>query len=471
MKLIKIILIGLFLLGTTAYAFTQKTLGTNGISKDFNKKAIEYLQEQVRVNKFSGAVLVAVDGKAILTQSYGMANHEFGTLNTRETKFRMGSAGKQFTASAILLLEQRGQLKLTDTVGKYLTDWPRAWSEITIHHLLSHTSGLPALSGSAPFVDVSGLVSGWYNPLFYKSVRDLYKPGEELKPPGFKPGEGFDYSNFGYVILGFIIEKASGKSYCQFLHQEFFSPLKMNNTGCEDPDMILKQRASGYVLKNDSVFNSGFVDLRFEWPAGGVYSTVNDLLRWNNSLDANLILSDSETKKLFTANKANYGYGWWNETKFNQTIQWHRGTVSGFAAILVRYPEKKLFIVIMSNIQKAQVKAMSTELAAIAFGEYYELPREHKEITVDSAFLNAYIGTYHKEGAIEDSFALIIKQGGLLMEIPPGNPQFFIYAEGTDKFFAKWGEFYLNFERDKEGKPSQLIIAREGDRVRYIRNE
>lgn len=470
MKPLQTIMFTLYFLIVPFCMFSQADQTFSGISRDFQRKAIAYLERRVMVNKFSGVVLVAVDGKPVLTKAYGIANHEFGKLNTTETKFRTGSAGKQFTASAILLLEQRGQLKVSDPVSKYLQDWPKAWSEINIHHLLSHTSGLPALTGTTPFVDVSNLVSGFYNPSFYKTVKDLYKPGEELKAPDFKPGEGFDYSNFGYIILGFIVEKVSGKALCDFFQQELFAPLKMTNTGCENPDMITKEKASGYILRNDSVFNSGYVDLRFESAAGGEYSTAGDLLRWNNSLEKNNILSIEETNKLFTPNKENYGYGWWIETKFDQPVQWHRGTVAGFAAIMVRYPQKKLFITILSNIQRAQVKAMSTELAAIAFDSDYEMPTLHKEMRVDSVFLTAYTGTYYKEGRREDSFALKIKQGTLLMEIPPGKPQFRIYPESKDIFFATWGEYYLHFER-QNAKVSQVIIVREGDRAKYIKND
>ncbi len=466
MKAARIIFIALFI--GPLYLSAQTTNADKGISKDFQKKATQYLEQRVAVNKFSGVVLVAVDGKPIFTKAYGMANHEFGILNSPETKFRIGSAGKQFASSAILLLEQRGKLKLTDSVSKHLPDWPKAWSEITIHHLLSHTSGLPALSGTAPFTDVSNLISGFYNPSIYKSVKDLYKPGEELKPPDFKPGDRFAYSNFGYIILGFIVEKASGKSFCDFLQQEFFAPLNMRSTGCENPDMVLKQRASGYILRNDSIFNSGFVDLRFESAAGGEYASVADLLQWNNSLDANKILSSEQTRKLFTPNKENYGYGWWIESRFNQPVQWHRGTVSGFAAIMARYPQKKVFITVLSNIVRAQVKSISTELAAIAFNEHYEIPRIRKEINVDSNFLDEYTGTYYKEGTIADSFALKRKEGSLTMEIPPGNPLFKIFPEAKDKFFATWGEFYLYFEREN-GKIVRVVIAREGDRVRYPR--
>ena len=468
MKAARIISIALTFFIWPLYLSSQSNNTGSGISRDFNKKAIQYLDQRVALNKFSGVVLVAVDGKPILTKAYGMANHDYGFPNSPETKFRIGSAGKQFAASAILLLEQRGQLKITDSVSKYLPDWPRAWSEITIHHLLSHTSGLPVLSGTAPFTDVSNLVKGFYNPSFYKGVKDLYKPGEELKPPDFKPGDGFAYSNFGFIILGFIVEKVSGQPFCDFLQKEFFIPLNMKSTACENLDLVVKQRANGYILRNDSIFNSGFVDLRFESAAGGEYSSAGDLLQWSNSLDANKILSSEQTRKLFNPNKANYGYGWWIESRFNQPVQWHRGTVSGFAAIMVRYPQKKLFITVLSNIQRAQVKAISTELAAIAFNEYYEMPRNRKEINVDSVFLDEYTGTYYKESDISDSHALKRKEGSITMEIPPGTPQFKIYPEAKDKFFATWGEFYLHFEREK-GKVVGVVIAREGDRVRYTR--
>src|SRR5262249_50107727 len=172
---------------------------------DFASQAREYMEARARVTGFSGAVLVARKGQAIFRRGYGMANHEIGIPNTPTIKFLLASAGKQFTAAVILLLEQRGKLKVTDPVGAYLPDWPKAWEEVTTHHLLSHTAGLPRLTTQA-LMDVSALTRSTVNP--FREVRDLLKPGEELQPLDFKPSEKFAYSNVGYIVLSMIVGKA-----------------------------------------------------------------------------------------------------------------------------------------------------------------------------------------------------------------------------------------------------------------------
>src|SRR5262245_36037623 len=227
------------------------------LPSDFAAQVVKYIQERVRVTGFSGAVLVARDGRPVLREGYGLANHEYDIANTPKTKFRLASVSKQFTAAAILLLEERSKLKVGDPVSKYLSDWPKAWDEVTLHHLLSHTGGLPGLTTQA-LSDVSGLSRATPPP--FRSIRDLHKPGEELKPLDFKPGAKFHYDNNGYVVLGMVIEKVSGKPYSEFMREEIFRPLGMTDTGCEEPTMILKQRASGYARVDGTVVNAAYVD-------------------------------------------------------------------------------------------------------------------------------------------------------------------------------------------------------------------
>jgi CubicO group peptidase (beta-lactamase class C family) len=430
------------------------------LPSNFATRAAAYMQERARVTGFSGAVLVAQDGRPVFREGYGLANYEHNIANTPRTKFRLGSVGKQFTAAAILLLEQRGKLKVGDPVSRYLTDWPKAWDEITLHHLLSHTGGLPALTTQA-FLDVSGLSRATLPP--FRSIRDLHKPGEELKPLDFKPGEKFAYNNPGYIALGLVIEKVSGKPYGEFMREEIFRPLGMTDTGCEEPAMILKQRADGYARIDGAVVNAGYVDMRFPGGAGAVFSTVDDLLLWDRALTSDRLLSVAARSKLFTLVKGDYAYGWWVQTKFKRQTQWHRGNVSGFVAIIARYPAERLFIAVLSNFDRTPVRAAATELAAMALGEKYEVPREHKEIKIAPATYDAFVGKYSKDGQPDDLFAIAREGDKLMMQIPPGRSVFEIFPEAPDQFFAKWGEYYLTFSKDARGKVTRVSIRNEGD--------
>jgi CubicO group peptidase (beta-lactamase class C family) len=434
---------------------------------NFKEKTAKYMQERVRVTGFSGAVIVAHDGGPVFREGYGLANHELNVENTPRTKFRLGSVTKQFTAAAILLLEERGKLKVTDPVNKYLSDWPKTWNEVTIHHLLSHTGGLPRLTTHV-LSDVSGLSRATPPP--FRAIRDLYKPGEELQQLDFKSGEKFAYNNHGYIVLGMVIEKISGKPYCEFMREEVFRPLGMIDTDCEEPRTILKQRASGYSRTDGTTTNAGYIDMRFPGGAGAIFSTVDDLLLWDRILASDRLLSAAARGKLFTTVKNDYAYGWWVRTKFKRKAQWHRGTVSGFMAMIARYPDERLFIAVLSNFERTQVRAIATELAAIALGEKYEIPREHKEIKIEPATYDAYVGKYTKDGNPGDAFALVRDGTKLMMQIPPGQTAFEIFPESQAQFFAKWGEYYLTFVKSNNGKETHVLIRNEGEESRWTKS-
>src|SRR5262245_41822633 len=233
-------------------------------------KIAEYMEARARVTGFSGAVLVAREGQVVFRRAFGDANRELAVPNSPETKFRLGSVSKQFTAAAVLLLAQRGSLELTDPVHKYLPDWPAAWSKVSIHHVLSHTAGLPRLTTRA-MLDVSGLSAT--TPIPFQSVRDLFAPGEDLQPLDSELGKRWSYSNVGYIVLGMLVAKVSGQSFCDFVSQNIFRPLEMAASGCDDTSVIIKNRASGYNRVEGALLNAPYVDVGFTGGAGAFYST------------------------------------------------------------------------------------------------------------------------------------------------------------------------------------------------------
>jgi CubicO group peptidase (beta-lactamase class C family) len=428
-------------------------------------KIAEYMTARASVTGFSGAVLVAREGQVAYRRAFGEANREFAVPNSPETKFRIGSVSKQFTAAAVLLLAQRGNLQLTDPISKYLPEWPSAWAKVSIHHLLSHTAGLPRLT-TRSMLDVSGLSTT--TPIPFRSIRDLYAPGEELQPLGSEPGERWSYSNVGYMVLGTLIAKVSGQSFCDFVSQAIFRPLEMVDSRCEDTSAIITNRASGYNRVEGAIVNAPYVDVGFTGGAGAFYSTVDDLLRWDRALAANTLLDAASTTRLFTAVKNEYGYGWWIQTKFNRPVEWHGGNAPGLVSQITRYPEDRLFIAILSNIwsasDRSQVRAMSNELAALMLGEPYELPRRHQQ-RLDPVAYDAYVGEYRGK----DVFAIARDGHRLVLQVPPGTTAFEIVPESETQFFWKDREYYLTFDRNVAGEVTAVAIRNEGELARWTK--
>jgi CubicO group peptidase (beta-lactamase class C family) len=421
---------------------------------------------RARVTGFSGAVLVAREGQVVFRGAFGDANRELSVVNSPETKFRIGSVSKQFTAAAVLLLAQRGALQLTDPIHKHLPEWPPAWSKVTIHHLLSHTAGLPRLTTRA-MLDVSALSAA--TPIPFRTVRDLFAPGEELQPLDSEPGERWAYSNVGYIVLGMLVAKVSGQSFCAFMSQAVFQPLDMAESGCEVPSVIVKNRASGYNRVEGVLTNAPYVDVGFTGGAGAFYSTVDDLLRWDRALSANTLLDAAWTAKLFTAVMNEYGYGWWVQTKFNRRVEWHGGNAPGLVSQITRYPKERLFIGVLSNVwsasDRSQVRAMSNELAALMLGEPCELPRRREQRALAPAAYDAYVGEYRGK----DVFAIAREGDRLVVQVPPGSTVFEIVPESETQFFWKDREYYLTFERNPTGEVTGVSIRNEGELARWTR--
>jgi D-alanyl-D-alanine carboxypeptidase len=242
---------------------------------DFERQAQALIEPFVRSDAFSGAVLVAHDGKAIFRQAFGQANREWGIANTPETKFRLGSITKQFTATAILQLAEQQKLSIDDPVSKYYADAPPAWQKITIRHLLTHTSGIPS------FTDILDLD---------KSDARIDRTPEEIikltrdKPLEFEPGTRFKYDNSGYILLGCIVEKLSGESYAEYIQKHIFDPLGMRDSGYDSSEKIIPRRAAGYDNQHDQWSNAAFLSMTLPYAAGSLYSTVDDMLIWDQAL-------------------------------------------------------------------------------------------------------------------------------------------------------------------------------------------
>jgi CubicO group peptidase (beta-lactamase class C family) len=351
-----------------AFCFTTSVAAqTPSTSNEFSTRADTYMQASVRFDQFSGTVLVARDGVSIFNRSYGMANYELSVPNSPDTIYRIGSLTKQFTALAIMQLQERGRLNLAHPICNYLDTCPDAWRAITIRHLLTHTSGIPNFS-SLPDWDERLAVQPYTPTEFVGLFRDL--------PLQFEPGADFRYSNSGYMLLGLIVQRASGQSYEAFLRDNIFTPLGMNHTGHHNPRALLPNRANGY----DWAAN-GFVNAEYEYTVtpeanGALYSTAADLLRWDQALYTEQLVSRRALDEIFTSVRNNYGYGWIIGEVHGRQRHGHSGSIGGFSSYIARFPAEHVTVIVLSNSDRTSATKVANDLAAIAFSEPYATPTQ-----------------------------------------------------------------------------------------------
>jgi CubicO group peptidase (beta-lactamase class C family) len=321
-------------------------------------------------------VLVARDGHVLFEKAYGLANREHDVPNKIQTKFRLGSVTKQFTAMAIMILAERARLHVKDPICIYIQDCPQQWKDITLQNLLTHTSGIPSFT---EFPD-----NDHYERLPMTPLDSIARFRD--KPLDFEPGSQFHYSNSGYLLLGYIIERISGKKYEDFLRENIFEPLGMRNSGYDHPWIILKDRASGYVRKDQQWRNAMLMEMDTPFAGGSMYSTVGDLLIWDQALYSDKLISPQSSKEIFTAfetkypdgwfSRHRYGYGWLLTTWFGRKLVWHSGGIYGFCSTILRYPKDRTLVIVLENEEeneeeedlRTKFMIVANGLSAIAFG-------------------------------------------------------------------------------------------------------
>lgn len=343
------------------------------------------LTEYHEYGLFNGSVLISEDGELLYKKGFGKANRDWNIPNTADTKFRIGSTTKQFTAALVLSLVEAGKLDLDATVSDYLPDYPEEQgNQITIHHLLTHSSGIPSYT----------------TPTFMSDeVRDPFTPDSLLAlfadlDLQFKPGTRWAYSNSGYILLGAIIESVTQKPYAEVLRQRILAPLGLNNTGYDHYSEIIPKRAAGYVQTPAGFKRAPYLDTGVPFSAGMLYSTVEDLYKWDQLLYEKGPFTQEETKTLlFTPHIAlpegmadrvglppYYGYGWFvgkipmgdDSVKIIE----HGGSIFGFSTGFWRMPDDHNTVIIMDNSSSDEVRNLGKGLISILYGEAAEKPKE-----------------------------------------------------------------------------------------------
>lgn len=365
MKIARLCTLFLVALITATTAFAQQ-----------NVQKIDGLMKQYYdYGQFNGSVLVAEKGKVVYKSSFGMANMEWGIPNQPDTKFRIGSVTKQFTATLLLQLVEEGKIKLDGKLSDYLPDYRKdTGGKVTIHQLLNHTSGIPSYTSRPKFLaEVSR------NPY---SVTDFVKTfaSGDLE---FEPGSKFSYNNSGYFLLGAVIERVTGKSYETVLSERILKPLGMTNTGYDHHAPILQKRASGYQKTPDGFVNAAYLDMSIPYAAGSIYSTVEDLFKWDQSLQEDKILSADSKKLMFTPGLGNYGYGIRivdqpiGKTDQKTKTIGHGGGINGFNSLLLRAVDKQQTVIILDNVNLGQHHGrIAISIIGILNGQPFEPPKK-----------------------------------------------------------------------------------------------
>jgi len=410
----------------------------------------QMIQSYVANHQFMGSVLVARDTQVVYSKGYGSANLEWDVPNSPATKFRLGSVTKQFTAASVLLLEERGKLSVTDPVKKYLPGAPAAWDKITLFHLLTHTSGIPDFTS---FPDYAKLEP------FATTPEQLVSRFRD-KPLDFEPGEKWQYSNSGYLLLSYLIETITGETYEKFVRENIFTPLAMKDSGYDSNSAVIPHRASGYVLGKNGFENAGFIHMSVPQGAGALYSTTGDLLKWEQGLYGGKLLQAASLQKMITPFKQNYAFGLGVETAGGHKLIQHGGGIEGFNTQLAYYPDDKLAIVVLGNVNGRAPGEIAGKLASIAHGETVKLQSERKEITLDPKLLDRYIGAYQLAPGVN---MLITLENNQLFGKLGNQAAIPIFPESETMFFLKVVDAQIEFPKDDaQGKASQLILHQNG---------
>ena len=411
-------------------------------------KLDDYVKAEMLKQHIPGLSLAVIkEGKIVKLEGYGLTNIELNVPVKPETAFNIGSLSKQLIAAGIMIMIQDGRLSLDDKLSKFLEGPPDTWKDITIRHLLTHTSGLVR---EAPGFD----------PLKIQPDADVIKSAYPL-PLRFAPGEKWEYSNLGYFSLAEIIRKVSGKPWPDYLKEHLFLPLGMNVTRTTTVTEIIQNRASGYVWKNNKFENAGsFVALR---PSGAFISNVLDLAKWDAALYAGTILGPSARAQMWSPVKLNnggthpYGFGWELTTVADHKLVHHGGSLPGFRAQISRFVDDKLSVIVLTNGDSANANSIALNVAAFYIPG---LIPKRTVAKIDPKILDAYTGQYQ-----HPSIVFTITREGDTLRLQQGanaEKQDLLPESATNFFTNENRRLTYSFIKDENGSVTYLVIQVEG---------
>jgi CubicO group peptidase (beta-lactamase class C family) len=423
-----------------------------GCAQDISSKLDTLVNTYSSLYRFNGTVLVAKQGKILLNKGYGYRNTADSSRNDAATIYQLGSITKQFTAAIVLKLEEEKKLSLQDKVSKYFPNYPKGDS-ITIAHLLTHTSGIYNYTTNKEFMNTEVT-----KPASREKIMALFKD----KPLNFSPGAGWDYSNSGYCLLGYIIAEAAHKPYEQVAREYIFQPLHMDNTGFDFKNLRSKDKSTGYFSINEkgSVPAPG-VDSSVSFAAGAMYSTTADLYKWHQAAQQYKIISEADWERAYTPVKNRYGFGWSIDSIAGKRKVSHGGGIHGFITNIARVPEDDVCVILLDNASDNTVGQITQSILAALYGQPYELPKKRIAIQVPEATLRQYIGEYKMKPGFNITVSV---KDGVLVGQPTGQSEAVLYAEKEDFFFLNIADVQVRFNRnDKKEVTGMTLFERGGE--------
>ena len=432
-----------------ALTFSFLTLPLQSNAKINTKKIDSLLNDLFDKNGAGGIALVVKDGKTVYRKAFGMANLEFDIKMTPENVFQIGSITKQFTAMAIMKLVEQKKINLDDEITQFIKDYPTHDHKITIEHLLTHTSGIKSYTSIKNWISAKRRLDS--TP---EEVIDYFKN----EPMDFKPGEKQKYSNSGYYLLGYIIEKISGQPYGEFIEKNLLQPLKMSDSSYGSVAKIIKNKVSGYAKSGDTYINAEYWSISQAYAAGGLFSTVDDLYKWYAAVTSNQVVSEASFNQaisptiLNNGEQATYGFGWQLGNIKGSPMISHGGNMDGYATWSNFLLDENVFVAVFSNCMCNYPYEVSNKITAIAIDK----PFEWKEISLDEELLNSYDGIYSSK---EFGERVLSYTNGILKFYMPEGRKFTLHPFSKDKFFFdKQPHLFntLNVIRGANGKISSI---------------
>jgi len=395
------------------------------------------------------SVAVVKNGRPIVVKGYGFADLENDVPATAETVYRIGSVTKQFTAAAIMRLMEQGKLSLDDTLQKFLPSFPAQGNRVTVRHLLNHTSGIKSYTSLGP---------KWQRLMRTDLAPDSMVALFANEPFDFKPGDAWRYNNSGYFLLGMIIEKLSGKSYGQYLQDEFFTPLGLKGTVYCDHAPIIKHRAEGYASKPDKKFvNAEPLSMTQPYAAGSLCSTVGDLVTWTVALASGKVVSPASYALMTTPVTLNdgkpltYGFGLGTGKLGGHRQVSHNGGINGFISELHHYPDDSLITVVLTNVEGMTAPQLERAIARRALGI-----KEQPAVPIDAASLERLVGSY----AVGNAQVRVFVENGRLRLQQGQAPALTLKHIGGGRFVLEDNDD-VQFEF-AAGTPAPSFVSRQG---------
>ena len=424
-------------------------------SDEIVAKLNAYLNSANDAYKFNGVALVFHKNEVLLNEGYGFSNLSNKTLNGPETRFPILSITKTLTSTVILKLQEEGKLSVKDKIAKYLPDYPNG-SKISIHHLLTHSSGIYNYTLDVGIED-SAIVN---YPIAKETVVNHFKD----KPLDFRPGKHYSYNNSGYFLLGLIIEQITGKPYEQVVRDYIFEPLKMDQSGFDFINLPKESKAQGYQFWNQKeAAPYKHYDSTFAYSAGSVHSTSTDLLKWAKAVYSQQILSPKTWNQAFQPKIRNYGYGWQSGLYFGKKYFKHSGGYPGYMSEFIYYPDDELVIVLLNNFgtYEQNVWSVGMGITSIVLGMPYDHWVMRNDVPVDVSRMKRLTGIY-KNGKNQIEIKLV--ENSLFVAIPR-SPDMRLLPENENHYFLD------SFNTSFHFKNNELIVHEHGQDLHYSKQE